>query len=278
MSRLKKRVRGRALDMAERVGLSFAPVERYQDGLARAFYVPIEQCMTGYGFGYGPDACNPFVEQIRAFEAGTEREPAGSTLERFVRAFRPETVAEAVLGRGSERVPPELKGSTITRMPFPRKRTPLRVPGHPMPWTRPEKLYPPETEFPEDWRSGQVRGHFNRTIKTYTSIRDNGYQPPQLHGRRLSKAVISVVCLKRGDEARYIVISGHHRLAALAVLQHRRVLVALTTYHIPIADLENCENWPVVREGIYDRSTAEVVTESFFADDGRAKAASFGLL
>ncbi len=266
------------LDLLDKLGIAVGTPERNEQGLARSFYVPIEHCMTGYGFGYGPCAFNPFVEQIKAYEAGRERDPNGSTLERVVRGFRPETVAEAVFGRGADRLPPELRGAAITRMPFPRRRTPLRVPGHPLPWTRPSKLYPPDTSFRENWGNGAVGGHFRRTIETYISIRDHGYRPPEAHGRKITRALIAVVCLKRFEEARYIVISGHHRLAALAVLGRRRVPVALTTYHVPIADYENRANWPVVRHGVYDEETAGLVAESFFQDDGRAKAQSFGLI
>ena len=262
------------------------------EACARSFYVPLAECMTGYGFGYGPDAWNPYVRELLDTDTDTDtaittasasisgsesRQQAGAVLERYVHSFQPATVAEAVFGKGLEALPPELKHDPVVSEPFPRKVSVLRIPFFPMPWTPAGRLRLPARYYRESYNT-KLKDEAQRTRATFRSIRDRGYEIRPEQARRAKSAVVLCVCLKLGEQTRYIVINGHHRLAALSALGYDRVPIALTREFIPVVDHENASFWPAVREGLYSKEAAQAMVRSFFTDDGRRKARSFGLL
>src|SRR5690606_26217142 len=96
---------------------------------------------------------------------------------------------------------------------------------------------------------------FNRVRDTFNSIRDHGYRPELASGEVLGFFVLM------GDQYRFLVRGGHHRLAAMAALGHASVRVAFDQNMARSVNVESLKLWPLVRTGAYDEPLARLFIE-----------------
>lgn len=230
------------------------------------FFVPVTACRNYALFGFGPGAFDAWQETARQLAAQPET-PAGDTvLARFARAFRPQTAAELLFSSPRADVPqssPLWQLKTSEYMYF-------------WPWTSGLRRWP--SNVPEDLRLYNHGPLGDRILelevwrlkRLVRSIGEHGYQPT-------GNDTIRGVLLMLGDELRFVIAAGFHRVAVLAALGHDEVPVELASGQQRLMSLDQLRTWPLVREGVFSADLADLLVERLFAEDGSEMAARLGL-
>ncbi len=84
--------------------------------------------------------------------------------------------------------------------------------------------------------------------------------------------------LKDGEDYRFIVTEGQHRMAAIGLLGEKTIKVRFDLNWLPIIDRAKLKKWPQVISGLYSDTVAEKVFRYYFEENGRRKAEQLGLL
>lgn len=147
--------------------------------------------------------------------------------------------------------------------------------------------YPPDTHL-TPWAAGWNRGTYERRInrlsREYTGDDNRGAPNNPLFGpmderqgaaeyirlRRIAESVmasgfivprrradeIQGVLLRRGEEMRFLVAAGKHRVAAMGVVAPEQTVPVRLRTAIPV-EVRDSAYWPLVAAGIWRRETAE---------------------
>ena len=98
-----------------------------------------------------------------------------------------------------------------------------------------------------------------RLRHVYRSIKENGYS-------HLIRDTVGIRCtLAHGNEMRYVVRKGHHRVAALSALGESQVRVRFNERWPAVVDRDHAEFWPQVRSGLFTEHEAITVFDRLFA-------------
>jgi hypothetical protein len=248
----------------------------HRAGKPVAFRAPLRDCVIFNGFAFGSASWHPFVATLEQCAEGAHHEYSRSILEKFFGTWQPRNAAEALIG-----VEPAMDGVLHT----------LPAYAPPLPW---------QGEPPEEWVSqvkaiihrqnrenGQpdltIQAGFNhhgpvsdakgvleyqRLVRVFDSLQGNGYDRRQ--------GDIKVTVLRRGAELRYLVMSGHHRAAAAAVLECEEVPCVFGRPDLVCAD--EIEYWPLVQSGVWSIQDAQAYLDHVFDFDARGWAVQQGLV
>lgn len=227
--------------------------------------VEIDKCRDLQGFGYTEPHWHPFVALLEQYRITADLTYEESVLRRFYGAFRPENRYEQFFGRQSKPVPPLHEGWA------------------PAPWLN-GRVQHIATERPET-RPGGTHFHgpntdefgkseFDRVLRAYNLMQSQGYMP-----EIFPDGYIQGFFLKRGDDYRFVITEGQHRIAALAVLGHKviRCHIAPEAYYPRSVDIDRVHRWPQVRSGLYSVALASRMFRRFFDEDNRARLEEWGL-
>jgi hypothetical protein len=113
---------------------------------------------------------------------------------------------------------------------------------------------------------------FARLITTYQSIEREGFQPDR-YG-----PIMGYFLADDDTSFRFVIGSGNHRLAALKVLGHTKIQVALTRTHPAVVHRSRLETWTVDQGGPFQRDTAYALFDKLFSENGMTKARNLGLV
>lgn len=232
------------------------------DFAGEQFSIPIELVRTSYNFSYLNDPRNPFLFALACYrDAGTQTDSV-ERLFRHTESLRLRTAAD-VAGY-DDNAPRDLLELSINPA-----YVPFRVMPSPMPWSLERHLssfdrtlVAQETRKDSHGRE-RARSQISRVGRVYESIRDKGFNEPQLQ-TEVHKRFICVAQLRHGDQLRFIVLSGQHRVAALAALDYDEVPVILSPFFAPIVDRSFVEQWAIVRHGTLSRASALALFDAFF--------------
>lgn len=231
------------------------------DGRA-TFEVPIEQCTTGYLFSYSEAGWHPLVKALEF--AGDGPQVVEEFLTSFYGSFQPGDLAE-LFSAGSH-PPPE----HVPRWPL----VPEIVRGvwNVNPWWLRWRLAmaeaSPGAEAPVSVYLGPqsddaVATEAKRLLDLHDSIAHQGYVPAA-RGHR-----IAGYFLVKGDDYRFVLSSGNHRVAVLKALGYR-TCIATFMPGLPYAvNHEQVFRWSTLAGGVYEPETAEWLFTRFFEHDGR---------
>jgi hypothetical protein len=98
---------------------------------------------------------------------------------------------------------------------------------------------------------------YNRLTKVFDSIQKHGFKVDTK-----GKDNINAIVLEHGNEYRYFIISGQHRIAALSVLGYEKI--ALQIYKGLIVRRSEVGFWPGVTNGYFKSSEALAVFDRIF--------------
>lgn len=242
------------------------PIEALYLSAGRPFLVniPVNRCRT---FGLALDRDNPLVRTLREYGEGRCTKAQDSCLAEYYRSWQPATVAEA-LGLSAETL------SSLLRQPPDN--------GLLLPWspgaslndrsTRLARMEVQELSRELELEPALIDGilyygpvsdaflelTFQRLVRIYEAIRQQGYL--ELGSNR----VRGRLHLSR-EEWRVHMISGKHRIAALAALGHDLVPLQIGP-GVPVRRNE-CRAWPNVANRTFSESEALDVFDRYF--DGR---------
>lgn len=218
-----------------------------------------------HGFRACHDSDSPFIQTIRAYLDGTCHTYAGSELEAFYATYRPANAAAYL---------------QIDNPLNPRLRT-LPAMAAPWPWaaTTPDRHHELvkqvlATEGQQGGRKlGAADGHphfgpvtpargeleFSRLVEATASIQRHGFEVD-----RTGADNITAYTLLQGNEYRFQVVQGHHRMAALAALEYERATIQLRVAPHWIVRSTDATWWPLVQDGWLDTRQALAIFERIF--------------
>jgi hypothetical protein len=248
-------------------------------GAAIAFRCPLHLAMDTRGFTFAPEGWHPWVAELQDQQRGERTGFHGSLLERYFGSFQPRTALEALPGFeldgdhcGLGALPGELFWLTPWMVGTPEElRASVRA------WTTRGAQqhglgdYDPDRDGtpyhgPVSQRLGQVE--VGRLRSAHAALREGGYD------RRCGDSRFYLV--RRGRELRAVKFgSGYHRTAAAAALGHDAVPAQLRE---PLAvDVDDVDDWPQVRSGMWSREAALRYVDHLFDFDARGWARRHGL-
>jgi len=243
--------------------------------------VPLARCRYLYGGTFGPvhgedpatSGWHPFVAVLHQWSANPELRYEDSVLAEFYRRFQPRNQVEFLFPRD---VAAAHADAALARAPMGAGYAPL------VPWQlalepgsdRGEHGLGPEHGHQSfgPVSSAKGRTEFTRLRSTFVSIRDQGYQPTRA-GREISGLFVL-----RGDDYRFVVRAGHHRMAALAALGVATVRVGFFRQDPRAVNVEAVRTWPLVREGVFDEALAVRFVDQLFAEDQSWRGRDLGLV
>lgn len=245
------------------------------------FEVPLRRCRYLYGGTFGPaggeDAAtsgwHPFVAVLHELAANPDLRYEDSVLARFYERFQPQSQVAFFFPRD---VAADHQDAALARAPMGSGYAPL------VPWQleieprsdRGEHGLGPEHGHQSygPVSSEKGRKEFERLRSTHASIRDHGYHP------ELAKADVAGLFVLRGADYRFVVRSGHHRMAALAALGAEKVRVGFFHRDPRAVNAEAIATWPLVREGVFDEALAVRFVDLLFDEDQSWRGRDLGLL
>lgn len=118
-----------------------------------------------------------------------------------------------------------------------------------------------------------IRKEFKRLIHVYEKLKAEGYQPTQNHD-----GFVKGYFLKKGNDYRFLITGGQHRIAAMATLGYESILARIPPRRKRVIDLEDREEWDQVVNGTYSPELASHVFHMYFESNGREKAFLYGLI
>lgn len=228
-----------------------------------SFLVPLDPSTSFVGFSYHPDGWNPHVKTLHEFIANDSLTYEQSSLYRLHQQFQPTTLQELFLGDM------EVPAGPLHRLPVARELfryiwclSPKSIAG-PVRESRGHHYFGPLSK---------ERGthEFESLLRTYRSIRDRGFQP-EAHGP------VRGYFLADGDEYRFVVGSGNHRLAVLRVLGFTEFEAHINASHPAVIHRDELAMWGTEVGGPFEPGTAERLFDALFHGDGDAKARSLGI-
>lgn len=229
--------------------------------------VPLDRirALEGLALPCIPGSHNPLVETAAGYLEGRHDEYAGSPLETFYEAWKPENAAEA-LGLGETHVSPRL----ATAPPY------LAVlPWYPFGLDKLERIRVPIL-YEENRIHGSELGPEHGTVLAGPLSDEKG----DLEYRRLTRLVRSIeergyvegeaaadhvggLLLVRDSEWRVLLRDGNHRVAALAALGAATAPIVITENgHCPRR--AEASSWPNVRSGLFTEDQALEIFDRMF--------------
>ena len=236
-----------------------------------AMLVPIDRIVNRAGFGYGRQGWHPYVASlelhVRGFADSYERTP----LARFYDRFRPRTVHDLLLGADARSpgalaawpaVDPLIDVWTATPERVDAVRSQLAGTGE-----LPHSQYrgPTSAEF------GAM--HLQRTLQLYRGIAAAGFRPTEF-----PSGFVTGYFVTNGDDYRFVVGHGNHRVAALAVLGYVEIPVTLRPGHPPVVARQRLGPWTTAQGGLLTTAEACGVADRLIGDGGRSRAVELDLV
>ncbi len=236
-------------------------------GIALGFEIDIEHCTSFVGFSFRTGGWNPHVATLEEYLRNPSLRYEESSLYRLHESFRPATLQELFLE--DEEAPLEPLSNLPAVRPLFRyvwavSPSLIEEVGH-------SGQHPGGHHYfgPMPPEKGQAQ--FERLIKTYRSIEEEGFQPERY-------GPIMGYFLADDTSYRFVVGSGNHRLAALKVLGHTTVPVCLTRTHPAVIHRSRLDSWTVDQGGPFEAEAAHALFEKLINEDGLAKARNLGVL
>lgn len=239
--------------------------------LPGVYAVDLGNVVSATGFSFGPAGWDPLVATLQQYRADPSLRYPGSMLADLYAAYRPLTVHDALFHDIRESLPPfdrlparwlgrvwtlGPRQVRLARSTDLRDVAPTSSLGHP--------YFGPRSD-------SQGRWHFERTVRIFESVRRHGYRP-ELHSGGDLRGYFLV-----GDQRwRFVIVDGHHRLAALMALGATTVPVRLWGGPSVIMG-DDLDRWATAHGGPYPREVAARLFERLLYSDGARKAADLGL-
>jgi hypothetical protein len=231
--------------------------------------VDLDKVTTPCGFSYHRDGWHPYRETLRELIERPDLPYGETTLCRFYEGFQPQSVQEVLLEEVEEPLEPI---ATWPPLLYLFKHVWELTPRHVAAILRaPEEHKGGRQQFgPQPPAFGQTQ--VERLWRVYESVRRVGYRPG-----RYPDDYLTGYFLVRGDDYRFMVFNGNHRLAAFKELGIERVRARPHRGHPPVVDADRLDRWSEGRYGVLPADVCRQLFDKSFDELGRAKAQRLGL-
>lgn len=251
----------------------FLPRENNEKGdpYFKPFEIDISSVTTRVGFSFLEDGWHPFVQTLKEYSENPHLRYRDSTLAVLFEKFRPLSVQEVLLDNLTIPVKPlcdlppenailsrlwELNQFSLTRFLDQKE-----LKKEPVGWI----YYGPHDE-------AYGAKEFERLTGIYNSIRKYGYR-----SAAKSSEALNGYFLKEGEELRFVLLHGNHRVSALKALGYSKIKVVIRKGHPAVVNRKELRKWTYEKGGIYSQDLAEKLFDSLFYGSGREKAKRLGL-
>lgn len=249
---------GRRIPVRLRRVQPVGPLRSAEGPLPAKIEVDIERCTSFLGLAFSAKGWNPLVATLRQFEDNPDLSYEDSVFAQVHQRFLPQTLKDLFFPGSPELYEP-LNALEVDRRYY---RYVWKISPAMVVAAKPGTFSPNYSFGPLEPSRGQAE--FDRLIKTYLSIRDHGYQPK-------SYSYVTGYFLGDGANHRFVIGSGNHRVAALAVLGGERMEVQLHSHPASI-HRDQLSLWTRAKGGLFSMSTAEALFDHFLHGDGSAMA------
>ncbi|WP_101845742.1 hypothetical protein [Halobacillus sp. Marseille-P3879] len=217
--------------------------------------VPIQKCCDWQGFTYTKEGWHYLCETMKQVEDNPNLKYKDSILARFYTNYQPTSLMECLLEQEDG------KNSSSTEQ------------WEPLPWRVSINIPEGNNQHfgPNHERFGERQ--LQRIISVYKAVKQKGYHPA-----KYKDGYVRGYFLKKPGDYRFLITAGQHRMAALAVLGYKDVIVRLQPRQKRVITMKEVEKWPQVINGTYDKETARRIFQSYFKNNGSEKAEALGLL
>jgi hypothetical protein len=210
-------------------------------------YVRLEDCTSVNGFAF-KDGWHFLVATLKQYENSSNIKYEDTFLARYYECYQPENLQQALFGKSSNIYIPQLLKYRDTQ-------------NAPMPWTPmfmlPNKYITHRSDYgPKDRFSRYGEQRFDKLVKIYESIKKDGFRKDE--NSQVSNHIKGIL-LKNNDNYKILVFNGNHRIAALSALGYQKIPFMFCRKYPVIVDIDNIDNWPCVRTGLYDKEVASKV-------------------
>lgn len=249
-------------------------MDRIHAGENIALRCEIQRCVIYNGLSMATEGWHPFVESAKEYLHTGTAKYEGSILERYYKAWQPRNALETLIGIS--------KGSS-----FLETYSPLLAHNHPWIDVLPdaalanlckiidlENTWAGHSELtyldgyglqgPVSNKKGELE--YDRLLGVVNSIQQHGYK------RGVDE--ITVQILKRGEDFRYLVFHGQHRVAAMAAIEQETIPAT----PLLIVDSQYVEHWPQVYKGMWSQENALQYFNHLFDFDSKQWARELGLV
>lgn len=216
--------------------------------------VELHKCRDWLSFSYTGDGWHYQSALIRQYINNPRLQYSESILKQYYDRFQPNCLQEILFENLKQDLPPIHKA------------------GPPLPWlASPPRFgkvyqhYGPNTDT-------FIKNEFSRTLDIFRKLSKSSYQP-----EKYQDGYIKGYFLKKESDYRFIVSNGHHRMAALAILNYDTIKVMLDPKMSRVCDIQEVNTWINVRNGIYSKKVALDIFKIPFTKNGKEKAISLGL-
>ena len=110
---------------------------------------------------------------------------------------------------------------------------------------------------------GTAYDQYKRTLSAFVHMKEVGYHPEVYPDGYISGNLL----VDEGDDYRFIVRLGNHRLSALSAVGVKDVEVKILIERDPVGGivrLSDIDSWPQVRNGFFSKESAELIFKAFF--------------
>lgn len=230
--------------------------------------VDLARTLNRAAFSYGSTGWHPYVAALREHLQRPDLPYPDSVLAAFYARFQPRTVHDLLLYDGVRR-------ATLDSWPAvdrlidvwsAQRGDVLRTRARP---ADPTELPHSQYRGPTNHEFGAR--HLYRVVTAYESFREHGYRP-----ELFDSGFVTGYFLTRGDDYRFVVGHGNHRLAALSVLGERNVTVTLRPTHPPVVDASALHRWTTPHGGLFEPHESRALHDRFFAEDSVSRASNLG--
>lgn len=232
--------------------------------------VDLHRMVNRARFRYGSNTWHPFVAALQQTLAEPDRPYTDTVLARFYERFQPASVHDVLL---DGRIPPGVVATwpAVDYLLDVWSATHRTVQDIRDRYLRRGKVWPSQFMGPNTVPHG--RDHLERVQLIHASVRDTGYRPCDF-----ADGVATGYFLVDGQDYRFVVGHGNHRMAALTMRGVARVPVRLRPPHPPVIARDDLRRWTLQGGGLYSHEEATALFDSYFVDDGLKRAENLGLI
>lgn len=236
--------------------------------LDRPFEVDLDRITTIAGFTYQRGGWSPYLSTLDEVLSNPDIPYEETTLFMYYELFKPQTAQDVLLPLVEYPVFPLGEWgpwSELIMHPWSMTRRYLRAVDSKGRNDRRQEI------GPQSVTSG--RAHMARVLSVYYSISEDGFRPDEYRD-----GLLRGYFLVRGDDFRFMILHGNHRLAALRRLDITSIPVRIDQRHPPVVNESELHRRPRGERAVLGDDAAAILFKSQFESTGRERALALGLI
>lgn len=214
------------------------------------FVIHPKEVRTIFGVSFSKDGSHHVIKTLQEYDNDKSIDYKQTSLYHFLKNFTPASICEFINN----------KGPNVCNLP-------LFI----YPWgTFKKNEYgmiknPQTSRFCGPSNDEFIKFEFERIIKLYNSIKQEGYKPWNFKNGFIGGTML----IKENGDRRFIVLQGNHRLAILSYLGHETIQVREVPRYLKKIKQSDISKIPAQLIDICDAVSAKKIFNLYFEEDGK---------